>query len=271
MITGHSSHVQAICKQSLLSDSFSNDLRECVGWRVADGRVSYDNETLRNADECDDYTRSASPFNISVHLSTETLIIACARKRTRRRRQAEYWTHTLIPITHVGRSRYYGMCAGRLSSRADAHEPLPATWPASSGAMNVRQQSGIFISSNPESKIRKPNDDRGSTTTVQCTHKYCNDNVTTSFTVEETRRHFNAKIGLRRISSSFSRLRQRESRAEVVEIQSTSKRPKSKAWNPEAKIRPREVIKIQCETPESKVVVSGIQSNTEIQNPEGYL
>ena len=39
--------------------------------------------------------------------------------------------------------------------------------------------------------------------------------------------------------------------------------PKSKAWNPEAKIRPREVIKIQCETPESKVVVSGIQSNTE--------
>ena len=49
------------------------------------------------------------------------------------------------------------------------------------------------------------------------------------------------------------------------------KEPKSKAWNPEAKIRPREVIKIQCKTPESKVVVSGIQSNTEIQNPEGYL
>ena len=122
-----------------------------------------------------------------------------------------------------------------------------------------------------KSRIQNPETERRSTTTVQCTHKYCNDNVTTSFTVEETRRHFNAKNGLRRISSSFSRLRQRESRAEVVEIQSTSKRPKSKAWNPEAKIRPREGIKIQCETPESKVVVSGIQSNTEIQNPEGYL
>ena len=41
---------------------------------------------------------------------------------------------------------------------------------------------------------------------MYCTHKYCNDNVTTSFTVEETRRHFNAKNGLRRISSSFSDL-----------------------------------------------------------------
>ena len=165
------------------------------------------------------------------------------------------------------------MCAGRLPSRADAHEPLPATWPASSLAMNVRQQSGIFISSNPESKIRKPNDGRSTRLFNVCTatNTVLYDDVTTSFNVEETHRHFNAKNGLRRISSSFSRLRLRESRAEVVEIQSTSKRPKSKAWNPEAKIRPREVIKIQCETPESKVVVSGIQSNTEIQNPEGYL
>lgn len=227
---------------------------------------------MRNADECDDYTRSTSPCNISVHLSTETLIIACASKRTRRRRQAEHWTHTLIPITHVGRSRYYGMCAGRLPSRADAHEPLPATWPASSGAMNVRPQSGIL-----ESRIQNPETERRTIdSTVQRT-VHTNtvfllyDDVTTSFNVEETHRHFNAKNGLRRISSSFSRLRQRESRAEVVEIQSTSKRPKSKAWNPEAKIRPREVIKIQCETPESKVVVSGIQSNTEIQNPEGCL
>ena len=124
---------------------------------------------------------------------------------------------------------------------------------------------------NPKSGNRTTDDRLDCSTT----HKYCTvvlyDDVTTSFNVEETHRHFNAKNGLRRISSSFSRLRQRESRAEVVEIQSTSKRPKSKAWNPEAKIRQREVIKIQCETPESKVVVSGIQSNTEIQNPEGYL
>ena len=127
-----------------------------------------------------------------------------------------------------------------------------------------------------KSRIQNPETERRTIdSTVQRTHKYCTvvlyDDVTTSFNVEETHRHFNAKNGLRRISSSFSRLRQRESRAEVVEIQSTSKRPKSKAWNPEAKIRPRQGIKIQCETPESKVVVSGIQSNTEIQNPEGCL
>ena len=125
-----------------------------------------------------------------------------------------------------------------------------------------------------KSRIQNPETERrtiDSTVQRTATNTVLYDDVTTSFNVEETHRHFNAKNGLRRISSSFSRLRQRESRAEVVEIQSTSKRPKSKAWNPEAKSRPREGIKIQCETPESKVVVSGIQSNTEIQNPEGCL
>ena len=66
-------------------------------------------------------------------------------------------------------------------------------------------------------------------------HKYCNDNVTTSFTVEETRRHFNAKNELvthylpcKLLSPSLARIQSRGRRnpehTEAPKIQSLESR-----------------------------------------------